>query len=574
MPSDPIIDTDAGRIEWPDGSRVALTAAERRLLVALRANPDRILSRARLLDAVFASNSDSRDRNIDFLVGRLRRKLADPARAPRFIATRYGEGYVWIGGARTGEHCFAGVGLVVGPLLGLGVLDRPMIGHRMAQALHAAIAAEMPDTTVALAADCPPATQLRGAHPDHAVELTFQSLDDRAYCVICLRGFASGRVIATHRMEVGEPCTGRIEAKSLARRLAGELLNDRATSPARHAPLGLAMLLKPGDAQVHVATEDATRIRDILVFQREAERRNRAVSRRNASHLRALLAEGVQNAQAQLLLAATIHGRYMTCGMGMFADEEDDRARDEDEIEALVTEALPHLRSNPEHAVLAAQLLHFLGRGHEDLARDLAEAAVADDLFTPGGLAAVGQLRAYAGETEPALACLDQAIDLSPPGSNARTFATAIKCSALAAAARWDALREASRTLDIVCPNTGLMLEPMYCDPRQPTPSARALVAALSPRRASAMLGYSDYISARLFRQPDAGQNMLLPLTCLLTDRFGADIVPTPLRRRYPASSRRAGPWQAIPWTMARHVSPSVRPGAEAAGFRADHAKD
>ena len=48
------------------------------------------------------------------------------------------------------------------------------------------------------------------------------------------------------------------------------------------------------------------------------------------------------------------------------------------------------------------------------------------------------------------------------------------------------------------------------------------------------MLSYSDYLSARLFRQPDAGQNMLLPLTCLLTDRFGADIVPAPLRRRYP----------------------------------------
>ena len=36
------------------------------------------------------------ERNIDFLVNRLRKRLGDNARKPRFIATQYGEGYVWL----------------------------------------------------------------------------------------------------------------------------------------------------------------------------------------------------------------------------------------------------------------------------------------------------------------------------------------------------------------------------------------------------------------------------------------------------------------------------------------------
>jgi len=49
----------------------------------------------RLLDEV-ASESDISDRNIDFLVNRLRTKPGDSAKSPKYIATQYGEGYVWI----------------------------------------------------------------------------------------------------------------------------------------------------------------------------------------------------------------------------------------------------------------------------------------------------------------------------------------------------------------------------------------------------------------------------------------------------------------------------------------------
>jgi DNA-binding response OmpR family regulator len=53
-------------------------------------------SRQALLDVVSGPGSDASDRSVDYLVSRLRRKLGDSARRPRYIATHYGEGYIWI----------------------------------------------------------------------------------------------------------------------------------------------------------------------------------------------------------------------------------------------------------------------------------------------------------------------------------------------------------------------------------------------------------------------------------------------------------------------------------------------
>lgn len=534
MSSELRFDIEFGYLERPDGSRVGLTAAERKVLAVLHANPGRFLTRERILDAISGPGSDKRDRNVDFLIARLRRKLSDRARDPRYIATRYGEGYAWIAGVAAIERRLAHARLVVGPLHGLTVLGCPEKAHRAARFLHGALMAEMPDIDVALAPDCPPAIQFRGARPDYAIEMTFQRDGSDAFCVICLSEFSSGRVIAVRRAGLKDLSAGCPPVTRLARRLCGELVSDRAANPVRHAPLALSVLLPLDGDEFEVDDRIKVRNREIMSFQQQADRRNRATSKRNAARLRALLEENPQNAAAKLMLAATIWGKYATCGVSLFTEGEDERARDEDEMEALVTEALPHVRANPEYAVLAAQLLHFLHRGHDDLARDLAESAFRDRLFTPGSLAVVGQLRSFAGETDAALECLDQAIDLSRPGSNAHTFATALRCEALAAAARWDALRSAASDLDVVCRNTGLMLEPIFCDPHRPPPSARALVAALSRQRASAMLLFCHYMFGRLFHRREAGLSSLRAILRLVMERFGTDIVPSEMYHAYP----------------------------------------
>ncbi len=77
-----------------DGRAVEVTAVEFRLLVAMLESNGHVLTRDQLLDAVYGSNvGEILDRTIDVHVGRLRSKLGDPVKAPRFIATLRGAGY-------------------------------------------------------------------------------------------------------------------------------------------------------------------------------------------------------------------------------------------------------------------------------------------------------------------------------------------------------------------------------------------------------------------------------------------------------------------------------------------------
>src|SRR6218665_2796542 len=85
-----------------NGKVVHFTKSERALLLLLSRNPHRLFTRDRLLDEIASSDAGPSDRNIDFLINRLRAKLGDNARSPTYIATRYGEGYLWI--AEPGER--------------------------------------------------------------------------------------------------------------------------------------------------------------------------------------------------------------------------------------------------------------------------------------------------------------------------------------------------------------------------------------------------------------------------------------------------------------------------------------
>ena len=91
--ADLVIDVD--RHEVRRGTdRIALSAAEFRLLVALVEGGGRVLSRELLLDTLHgAGESEALDRTVDVYVGRLREKLGDNAEHPRYVATVRGAGY-------------------------------------------------------------------------------------------------------------------------------------------------------------------------------------------------------------------------------------------------------------------------------------------------------------------------------------------------------------------------------------------------------------------------------------------------------------------------------------------------
>lgn len=78
------------------GRRINLTTTEFDLLRVLAERAGRVLSREQLLGFVQNSADDAFDRSIDVLVSRLRAKLEDNPRQPRFLKTVRGAGYTLV----------------------------------------------------------------------------------------------------------------------------------------------------------------------------------------------------------------------------------------------------------------------------------------------------------------------------------------------------------------------------------------------------------------------------------------------------------------------------------------------
>lgn len=79
--------------------QIELTAAEFRLLSALVRERPKVVSRDDLIEEMRGFERDVFDRSIDIQVSRLRAKLRDSPRTPRFIRTVRGAGYAFVGEA-------------------------------------------------------------------------------------------------------------------------------------------------------------------------------------------------------------------------------------------------------------------------------------------------------------------------------------------------------------------------------------------------------------------------------------------------------------------------------------------
>ncbi len=81
-----------------DGSEIALTNAEYRLLEYFLRNPGRIIPRTELLSELGGDLSQYVDRTIDVLILRLRRKIEPVPSKPMHLQTRRGQGYIFVTG--------------------------------------------------------------------------------------------------------------------------------------------------------------------------------------------------------------------------------------------------------------------------------------------------------------------------------------------------------------------------------------------------------------------------------------------------------------------------------------------
>jgi DNA-binding response OmpR family regulator len=90
------LETETRRVEL-DGNDVELTTMEFELLKGLMESRGRVMSRDRLIERLRGIDADVFDRSIDMLISRLREKLGDNPRQPRFIRTVRMGGYQFVG---------------------------------------------------------------------------------------------------------------------------------------------------------------------------------------------------------------------------------------------------------------------------------------------------------------------------------------------------------------------------------------------------------------------------------------------------------------------------------------------
>ncbi|MFK7827403.1 MAG: response regulator transcription factor [Oligoflexales bacterium] len=91
-----VLDMDKRSVKL-QGEDLELTTAEFEVLALLMQNPERVFNRDQISDALKGSDWVSFDRSVDVLISRLRQKLKDSAKKPKYLKTIWGTGYKFIG---------------------------------------------------------------------------------------------------------------------------------------------------------------------------------------------------------------------------------------------------------------------------------------------------------------------------------------------------------------------------------------------------------------------------------------------------------------------------------------------
>jgi DNA-binding response OmpR family regulator len=91
-----LLDVNARCLLDGKGETLPLTAMEFDLLQAFARNPNRVLTRDRLLDIAHNRDNEPFDRSIDIRIARLRRKIEPDPTKPQVIKTVHGSGYIFV----------------------------------------------------------------------------------------------------------------------------------------------------------------------------------------------------------------------------------------------------------------------------------------------------------------------------------------------------------------------------------------------------------------------------------------------------------------------------------------------
>ena len=496
---------------------VRFTRAERAVLEAFLHNPGRLLTRDQLLDAIGGEGSDMSDRRVDFVINRLRGKLMDPARQPRLIETRYGEGYVWI--AERARHVPpAGTLLLIGPIHGAD----PGAAGTMAAALVAALRLEFqalaaPDQIVALAPGWRPATE-PVAGLQFSLELGFDARDGALHLAALLREGTARTIVAAERRRLAAGDNVADEAKRLAGLLHGVMWRRLTRGASDQA-------IAPTEAPLHVRLHEAGR-RFAIADQSWIVM---------GAQLSELGADRSADPELALMWGMHLYARLLFDGgaTGITPQQRDAFC---DDVEERVFTALPEIDGRPLLMLAAAKLLYFVHRGHDELADSLAEQAFAQGTAFAAAFSMLGQIALFRGDTERAADLFTRAIAMSERGSDFHLYLLTFLLTAHLAAGDRTATLGTFGELCALNPRSQFDVGLFLAEPRDDgmDPMLRAAFDMFDLERVRNAVAYLYFIMGRQLRIEAQRERIMAGVVHHARRRFGDAAIPDDVRASVP----------------------------------------
>lgn len=493
-----------------NGLTIKFTRSERALLLLLMANPHRLMTRSRLLDEIATRTSDPSDRNIDFLVNRLRSKLGDSARSPAFIATQYGEGYLWIATPSSTKPLDAF--LVIGSTFDLEGhpfhRQASLLMDRLLEAISAGIG---PERKVANAEK---ALSLSHDKARYSLQVSFHADHGRLNCAAALREMPSKRIMKTFRLQLDIQDDGSFASE--ASRVSESVVNT------------LTQALKDASTGLGISEDEAIEER----FQSASKLLSADNSKWLASgdRLERNREQNPHDADAALQWCLHLFSRLVLTEpfIGLCLEDRDDI---ETEIETTVLECLPDIETNPLLMLAAAKLLYFINRGHLDLAEEIAERAFAPTQDFTAALPILGQLKYARGRYDEAVKLFDRGIDMAVPGSEFHWHMRVLKCLALVAGGHSGA--SAAQVTDIgnfganSLREINLMLGWTTASPdRALPPASEQALQELGAAGAARALEYLYFSSVRHIIQENGRANVMRSMIAHISRLYGRQVIP------------------------------------------------
>ncbi len=378
-----------------NGEKIKFSKLERALLVCFTSQVGKLLTRERLLDSIEGVGSDSIDRNVDYLISRLRRKLGDSSRAPRFIATQYGEGYIWIASPQQAapSGSSTAIFLSVGPIYGLAKAAQAnpyaaTFTNNLAASLREALSSQ---GAVELFPDDEIRQQLH-LKASFALELSFITTGSSVSCNLVVVNRKTGQVFSTHHVAMPLP--------------------EEAFSSAPPSRLANAIKDSICHAQIFRAGEKSSLNSDPLSvgLYKAAQlfEHGRGNNVKVEQQLRQRLNEFPDDHHCAILLANNLSSQIFA---GNFVDME----AKHQEIENLIFDHLPALQDDALYLSSIAERL--LGLGHVELSETLAERALELGPAYAACYMVVGRIHVYRGDIEEGLSYYQHCLEMSERGS-------------------------------------------------------------------------------------------------------------------------------------------------------------